>query len=109
MTWIIDGIVLLAVTIWSLKGTTFAEYSNENRVGEFHVPVWVLVIAFVIYCIPYAGFALFILYSIWFLVLAARKPSYRGSFAEYIIIELSDKNALHRMIISIGKLLTRTI
>lgn len=96
------------MTIWSLKGTTFAEYHNKNRIGEFHVPVWALVIAFVIYCIPYAGFILFIPYSIWFLVLAARKPHYRD-LSDYLIIELSDKNALHRMIISIGKLLTRTI
>ena len=109
MIWIIVGIVLLAVTFWSLKGTTFAEYHNKNRVDEFHAPVWMLVIAFVIYCIPYAGFTLFIPYSIWFLVLAARKPHYRSLVKDYIIIELSDKNALHRMIISIGKLLTRTI
>lgn len=64
MDWVILGLVLLVVTYWSLKGTIIAEYRYENRVDEHHVPVWILLIAFVIYCIPIMGILAFIAYHI---------------------------------------------
>lgn len=111
MIWIIVGVIFFIVTIWSLKGTTFVKYNDEKRVAEFHAPIWTLIIAFIGYCIPYISPLLFITYSIWFLTLVARKSIYEydNLFTEYIIIELSEKNALHRVLISIGKFLIRTI
>lgn len=109
MIWIIVGVIFFIVTIWSLKGTTFVKYNDEKRVAEFHAPIWTLIIAFIGYCIPYISPLLFITYSIWFLTLVARKSIYDDLFTEYIIIELSEKNALHRVLISIGKFLIRTI
>lgn len=66
MGWIILGIVFLAVTVWSLKGTTIVEYHYKNRVSEQYVPVWVLLFAFAIYCIPVMGILAFIAYLIMF-------------------------------------------
>lgn len=109
MIWIIVGVIFFIVTTWSLKGTTFVKYNDEKRVAEFHAPIWTLIIAFIGYCIPYISPLLFITYSIWFLTLVARKSIYDDLFTEYIIIELSEKNALHRVLISIGKFLIRTI
>ena len=109
MIWIIVGVIFFIVTIWSLKGTTFVKYNDEKRVAEFHAPIWTLIIAFIGYCIPYISPLLFITYSICFLTLVARKSIYDDLFTEYIIIELSEKNALHRVLISIGKFLIRTI
>lgn len=111
MIWIIVGVIFFIVTIWSLKGTTFVKYNDEKRVSEFHAPIGILIIAFIGYCIPYISPLLFITYSIWFLTLVARKSIYEydNLFTEYIIIELSEKNALHRVLISIGKFLIRTI
>lgn len=109
MIWIIVGVIFFIVTIWSLKGTTFVKYNDEKRVSEFHAPIGILIIAFIGYCIPYISLLLFITYSIWFLTLVARKSIYDDLFTEYIIIELSEKNALHRVLISIGKFLIRTI
>lgn len=109
MIWIIVGVIFFIVTIWSLKGTTFVKYNDEKRVTEFHAPIWTLIIAFIGYCIPYISPLLFITYSIWFLTLVTRKSIYDDLFTEYIIIELSEKNALHRVLISIGKFLIRTI
>ena len=34
MGWIILGIVFLAVTVWSLKGTTIVEYCYKDKVDE---------------------------------------------------------------------------
>ena len=109
MIWVIVGVIFFIVTIWSLKSTTFVKYNDEKRVAEFHAPIWTLIIAFIGYCIPYISPLLFITYSIWFLTLVARKSIYDDLFTEYIIIELSEKNALHRVLISIGKFLIRTI
>jgi len=64
MGWIILGIVFLAVTIWSLKGTTIAEYHYKNRVDEHHIPIWMLLLAFMVYCIPIIGIMGFIAYMV---------------------------------------------
>ena len=109
MIWIIVGVIFFIVTTWSLKGTTFVKYNDEKRVAESHVPIWILIIVFIVYCIPYISPFLFLVYIIWFLTLVVRKPIYDDLFTEYTIIELSEKNALHRALISVGKFLIRTI
>jgi hypothetical protein len=106
MGWIILGIVFLVVTIWSLRGTTFAEYHYQNRVDEHHVAVWMLIIAFIIYCIPIIGIMAFIAYHIWFSILASRKPHHSY---EYLIIELSKENVLHRILGTIACYLTKEV
>lgn len=106
MGWIILGIVFLVVTIWSLRGTTFAEYHCKNRVDEHHVAVWMLIIAFIIYCIPIIGIMAFITYHIWFSILVSRKP--HNSY-EYFIIELSKKNVLHRILGTVVCYLTKEV
>lgn len=106
MGWIILGIVFLAVTVWSLKGTTIVEYCYEDKVDEQHIPVWALLIAFVLYCIPLFGIAVFILYHVIFFVLASTKPH---DEYEYYIMELSNKNILHRIFRVVVRVLNKTI
>ena len=106
MGWIISGIAFLVMTIWSLRGTTFAEYHYQNKVGEHHVAVWMLIIAFIIYCIPIIGIMAFIAYHVWFLILASRKPHYSH---EYLIIELSKENVLHRILGTVACYLTKEV
>ena len=106
MGWIILGIVFLAVTAWSLKGATIVEYHYKNRVSEQHVPVWVLLFAFAIYCIPIMGISAFIAYLIMFSAFVNSKPH---DEYEYHIIELSNKNILHRILSAIVRVLNKTI
>lgn len=106
MGWIILGIVFLAVTVWSLKGTTIVEYCYKDKVDEQHVPVWVLLVAFVLYCVPFVGIAVFIVYHIMFFVFTNTKPH---NECEYYIMELSSKNILHRIFRAVVRVLNKTI
>lgn len=106
MGWIILGIVFLAVTVWSLKGTTIVEYRYKDKMDEHHVPVWALLIAFVLYCVPFIGILVFIAYHVWFIAFASTKPHYE---CEYYIMELSSKNILHRILGAIVRVLNKTI
>lgn len=106
MGWIILGIVFLAVTVWSLKGTTIVEYCYKDKVDEHHVPVWALLIAFVLYCVPFIGILVFIAYHVWFIVFAYTKPY---NEREHYIMELSNKNILHRILGAIVRVLNKTI
>lgn len=83
-----------------------AEYHYQNRVDEHHVAVWMLIIAFIIYCIPIIGIMAFIAYHIWFFILASRKPHHRY---EYLIIELSKENVLHRILGTVACYLTKEV
>ena len=107
MGWIILGIVFLVVTIWSLRDTTFVEYYHENAVDEHHATVWMMIIAFIIYCIPIIGIMAFIAYNIWFFILASRKPKHNRY--EYLIIELSKENVLHRIFKIVANCLTKEV
>nr|DAI06063.1 MAG TPA: hypothetical protein [Crassvirales sp.] len=106
MGWVILGIVFLVVTVWSLKGITIVEYCYEDRVDEKHVPVWALLITFVLYCIPLVGILAFIAYHVGFIVFACTKPH---DECEYYIIELSNKNILHRIFRAVVRVLNKTI
>lgn len=104
---IILSIVFLVVTVWSLKGTTFAEYCFSDRVGEYHAAVWMAVIAFIFYCIPIINIIVFIGYCIWFFILASRNPQHRHGC--YLIIELSKENVLHRILGITARYLTKEL
>ena len=116
MIWIILGIIFFIVTMWSLKGTTFVYYERQ-RVGVYYqniavkeqrVPIWVLIVIFLIYCVPGINLLAFIIYSIWFFILAARNPGkYHGH--EFWIIGLSSKNTLHKIVKTIGNFLMKPI
>lgn len=68
--------------------------------------VWMLIIAFIIYCIPITGIMAFIAYHIWFFILASRKPHHSY---EYLIIELSKENVLHRILGTVACYLTKEV
>lgn len=63
-------------------------------------------IAFIIYCIPIIGIMAFIAYHIWFFILASRKPHHSY---EYLIIELSKENVLHRILGTVACYLTKEV
>ena len=106
MGWIILGLVFLVVTYWSLKGTIFEAYSGRNKVDEYHVPVWFLLLLGLFYIVPIFGIVLFIAYNIAFLVFAIRKPS---KWDCKVILKLSSKNILHRILGAIVHFLNREI
>lgn len=106
MSWIILGLVFLAVTYLSLKGTVIEEYAGRNYVGERHVSLWMLLVAGLIYMIPIFGIIVFIAYNIMFLVHAAWEPK---RYCGRLIFKLSDKNILHRILKSIIPFLTKSI
>lgn len=106
MIWIILGLVFLVVTYWSLKDTIIEEYAGRNYVGEVHIPVWMLLVAGLIYMIPIFGIIVFIAYNIMFFVHAAWKPK---RYCDRLIFKLSDKNILHRILKSIIHFLTKSI
>lgn len=116
MTWIILGVVFFAVTAWSLKGTTFV-YCERRLIGacyqnivvkKQYVPIWVLIVIFLICCIPVINLLSFITYTIWFFTLAFRNPDkYHGY--EFLVINLSNKNTLHKIAKAVGNFLTKPI
>ena len=106
MGWIILGLVFLVVTYLSLKGTVFEEYSGKNKVDERYVPMWVLLVLGLLYIIPILGIIVFIAYNITFLVCTTWKPA---RYYDRIIIKLSDKNVLHRMLKWFINFLTKEI
>lgn len=106
MIWIILGLVFLAVTYLSLKGTVIEEYAGNNYIGEEHVSVWMLLVAGLIYMIPVFGIIVFIAYNIMFFIHAAWGPK---RYRNRLIFKLSDKNILHRILKSIIHFLTKSI
>lgn len=116
MIWIILGVVFFAVTVWSLKGTTFVYYkrdltytgySNVEIKAQF-VPIWVLIVIFPICCIPVINLLAFIIYNIWFFTLASRNP-YKYHGYEFLVINLSSKNTLHKIAKAVGNFLAKPI
>lgn len=106
MSWIILGLVFLVVTYLSLKGTVLEEYSGKDKVDEYHVPMWVLLILGLLYIIPIFGIIGFIAYNIVFLIFALRKPA---KYYNRIILRLSGKNILHRILGGVIYFLTKEI
>ena len=106
MSWIILGLVFLVVTYLSLKGTIIEEYSGRNYVGEYHIPIWVLLVLGLLYIVPVFGIILFIAYNIVFLIYAMRKPS---KWDNRYILKLSSKNVLHKILAGVIHFLTKGI
>lgn len=106
MYWILLGIIFLWVTIWSLKGITFVECYDGRKREEYHAAVWMMIIAFIIYCIPLLNILAFIVYILWFTVIIYSKPKahYYSFYAE-----LSKENKLHRVLNKIAYYLTKEL
>lgn len=106
MIWIILGLMFLAVTYLSLKGTVIEEYAGRNYVGERHVSLWMLLVIGLIYMMPFFGIIVFIAYNIMFFVHAAWKPK---RYCDRLIFKLSDKNILHKILKWFINFLTKDI
>lgn len=107
MTWVISSIVFLLVTLWMLRGTTFHSYCGKRKESEWNMPLWAVFLMWLVYIVPYVGYLFFILWVIWFVIWANVKP--HGSYNEYILITLCDKNVLHKAIIGFVNLITKPI
>lgn len=106
MIWIILGLVFLVVTYLSLKGTIIEVYNGKNKIDEYYIPVWVLLVLGLFYIIPVFSIIVFIVYLIIFLMGAIRKPDY---WDDRIIFRLSSKNILHRILRIVIHFLTKHI
>lgn len=106
MSWIILGLVFLVVTYLSLKGTIIEEYAGRGYVGEYHVPIWVLLVLGLLYIVPLFGIIMFIAYNIAFLIHALWKPK---KCSDRYILKLSNKNVLHKILTSVIHFLTKGI
>lgn len=106
MSWIILGILFLIITVWSLKGANIVEYNYKKIEKVHHVTVWKLIILFIIYCLPVIGIMAFVAYNILFFMMASTKIHNNW---KYYIIELSNKNFLHRILGTVINILTKEI
>ena len=106
MIWIILGLVFLVVTYLSLKGTVIEEYSGRDKVDEYHIPVWVLLMLGLLYIVPTLGIVIFVAYNITFLIFACRKPNV---WDDKYILKLSNKNILHKILRGVINFLTKSI
>lgn len=106
-TWLILGTIFFIVTLWLLWGTSFDKYYGKNKVGEYHVPVWVLLIIYFIYITPVFGVLAFLIFCALFTVDYNRKPTVSDS--TYFILKVNRRNVLHKIVFFLGKLLTKTI
>lgn len=107
MSWFILSIVFLLITIWMLKGTTFTSYQGKYEDNSFYMPIWGLFILYLLYLIPYCGVIFFIVWVIWFYIWSFAKP--HGSYNEYILITLSEKNKIHKLLRAIHNFLNKPI
>lgn len=106
MIWIILGLVFLAVTYLSLKGTIIEEYFDEDLKDKYCVPIWLLIVLGLLYTLPIVGIIFFIIYIIIFCVCTTWKPKMGH---DRLIFKTSDKNVLHRILKSITHFLTKNI
>lgn len=106
MGWIILGLVFLAVTYLSLKGTIIEYYFDEDLKDEYYVPIWLLIVLGLLYILPIVGIILFIIYIITFCVCTTWKPR---MCRDRLIFKTSDKNVLHRILKGITHFLTKSI
>lgn len=107
MSWFVLSIVFLLITIWMLRGTTFTSYTGRYKEDEFNMPLWFLLIMYLLFLIPYAGVLFFITWVVWFCIWSSAKP--HGSYNEYILITLSEKNKLHKVFRAIYNFITKPI
>lgn len=103
MYWILLGIIFLWVTVWSLKGVTFFDYWNGRKIDEYHVHVWMMIIAFILYCIPVVNILLFTTYITWFTIIIFPKPT-NSSCGMYV--EIAKENKLHKVLNKLAYYLT---
>lgn len=106
MGWIILGIVFLVLTYWSLKDTVLEDYNSLLKTEEYHVPVWVLLILSLLYVVPIFGIISFIVYIVVFIVYASMEPE---KYEYTTVLRLSNKNMLHRILRTIGRVLNKPI
>lgn len=106
MSWIILGLVFLAVTYLSLKGTIIEEYGGGYKVDEHYVSVWMLLVLGLFYIIPVLGILIFIAYNVVFAIYATREPV---EWEHRYILKLSDKNVLHKILRAIHNFVTKPI
>lgn len=99
-------IVFLVLTIWLIKGATFTEYYGKIKSSEYKIPVWLAIIAFIVYCIPFINIVVFVWFFIWFCVRAAKKPQHTF---DGILICLNNKNILHNILRKVGKFFSKPI
>jgi hypothetical protein len=107
MSWVISRIVFLLITIWMLRGTTFASYTGRHKEDEFNMTLWVLLIMYLLFLIPYCGVLFFIAWVVWFCIWSFAKP--HGSYNKYVLITLSEKNRLHKVFRAIYNFVTKQI
>lgn len=106
MYWILLGIIFLWVTVWSLKGITFVEYFNGRKIDKYHATVWMMIVAFIIYCIPVLNILAFVIYILCFTVITFSKPK---AHSDGYYAELSEENKLHRVLNKIAYYLTKEL
>lgn len=90
-----------------LRGATFVFYIGRDKRYEFYMPVWVLLIMYLLFLIPYIGVLFFIIWVVKFCICSFTKP--HDSYYEYTLITLSEKNKLHRMFKAIYNFITKPI
>lgn len=106
MGWIILGIVFLVLTYWSLRDTVLEDYNGLLKTEEYHVPVWVLLTLSPLYVVPIFGIISFIVYIVAFIVYASMEPE---KYKYTTVLRLSNKNMLHRILRTIGRVLNKPI
>lgn len=107
MIWIILGIIFTILTYLSLKGVTIIEYSLGEEVCRYHVRIWMIIAAFISYCIPYFNIGLFVFYHLWFINLASNKVN-KDDYDCTVMI-LSKDNIMHVILGAVSHYLMKEI
>jgi hypothetical protein len=104
--WFLLSILFFLLITWSIKGATVVEYYNRKKVEEYHPRVWIIIVIAILCCLPVINVLLFLIYWLFFIIMVAAKPA---PWDSTLILELSETNKLHKMIVSCMNYLNRKL
>ena len=76
MIWIIIGIILTIIIVGILKDTHVRCYNGLRAIEEVDLtmPLWMLVVIFILELIPFLNIVLFIAFVIWYIIKSNGEP-----------------------------------
>lgn len=104
--WFLLNILFFLLITWSLMGVTVVEYYNRKKVEEYHPRIWIIILAAILCCFPVINVILFLIYWAFFIIMVAVKPA---PWDSSLVLELSETNKLHKIIVSCMDYLNREL
>lgn len=108
MIWYLIGIFLTIIVVGILKDTHYVYYRDRIFIeeSEIEIPLWILIIIFLVELAPLFNIILFIIFALWYIKMSYQKPSYWGNT---YVFNLRGENWIGRAIIMVRNFLNTKI